>query len=86
MAKRKRYDVYRPEVHGKKLIGRADELNEAMAEGEEKDAGFLGVLAASILSMITKLKTDNIRIMIKDQIRQEKRMERERQNAQIKLE
>ena len=28
-----------------------------------------------------KLKTDNIRIMIKDQIRQEKRMERERQKC-----
>ena len=86
MAKRKRYDVYRPEVHGKELIGRADELNEAMAEGEEKGCRVLGCPCGKYTIYDNKLKTDNIRIMIKDQMRQEERMERERQNAQIKLE
>ena len=86
MSEKMRYDVYRPEVHGKELIGRADELNEAMAEGEEKGCRVLGCPCGKYTIYDNKLKTDNIRIMIKDQIRQEERIERERQYAQTELE
>ena len=86
MSEKMRYDVYRPEVHGKELIGGADELNEAMAEGEEKGCRVLGCPCGKYTIYDNKLKTDNIRIMIKDQMIQEERMKRQRQNAQIKLE
>ena len=86
MSEKMRYDVYRPEVHGKELIGRADELNEAMAEGEEKGCRVLGCPCGKYTIYDNKLKTDNIRIMIKDQIRQEERIKRERQYAQTELE
>ena len=86
MSEKMRYDVYRPEVHGKELIGRADELNEAMAEGEEKGCRVLGCPCGKYTIYDNKLKTDNIRIMIKDQMRKEERIERERQYAQTELE
>ena len=36
MKKLKRYNVYSPRVHGRKLIGSSDDLMEAIMQGEKK--------------------------------------------------
>lgn len=73
LEKRRRYDVYRPSVHGRKWIGASNILERAMSIGQEYGCKELGCPCGMYEIYDNKLKTNNITYMIKGVIKREKR-------------
>lgn len=73
LEKRRRYDVYRPSVHGRKWIGASNILERAMSIGQEYGCTELGCPCGMYEIYDNKLKTNNITYMIKDVMKREKR-------------
>ena len=71
MTKLKRYDVYSPRVHGRKWIGSSDDLIRAMMLGDNKGCRTLGCPCGKYEIYDNKLRTGNIRKIIKYKIMRE---------------
>ena len=65
MEDKRRFDVYKPSVHGRKWIGASNKLNRAMAIGERLGCRERGCPCGKYEIHDNKLKTDDVFIMIK---------------------
>lgn len=67
--KQRRFDVYYPSVHGRKWIGASNNLMNAMAIGEKDGCRELGCPCGKYEIYDNKLKTNDIKEIIKNNMK-----------------
>lgn len=69
MKKQRRYDIYKPSVHGRTWIGSSNNLIKAIAIGEKFGCRVLDCPCCNYEIYDNRLKTDDVTLMIHKMIK-----------------